>query len=217
MNYLNVMYDKKIKPVTDYPAQLCTYLCERFNLKGNLLDAGCGRGDFAHAFRWVNLRVEGLDGEVISENNLVVCKTDFDTDSFPYPDNHFDTVFSKSVIEHLENPEHYLKECLRVLKPGGRLILLTPDWFSQKDIFYDDPTHRHPYTVEGISNIMKMVGFANIEAEKFYQVPIVWRHPIMKVLCCILQHFIPVRWGLKNNFLRFSIELMVLGTGVKHG
>lgn len=51
----------------------------------------------------------------------------FSTDTFPYDDNTFDVITNIEVIEHLENPYHFLREVARILKPGGRLILSTPN------------------------------------------------------------------------------------------
>lgn len=52
---------------------------------------------------------------------------DFSTDVFPYEDATFDGLTSIEVIEHLENPYHFLRESARILKPGGILILSTPN------------------------------------------------------------------------------------------
>ena len=237
MSYLSVMYDEQEKPVTQYPEQLIDHLCSRFTMPDQacVLDTGCGRGDFALAFvnrpevEYVfagDKDFESIPEHIKCHKNIICDYAYFDEEDWknyekPHhlltKDNSFDVIFSKSVIEHLKNPEHYLSECLRVLKPGGQFILLTPDWISQHTIFYNDPTHCHPYTVEGVSNSMKMAGFASVKAEKFYQVPIVWKHPIVKVVCRLLQLLIPVHWGIKNHFIRFSIEHMVLGTGTKRG
>ena len=46
----------------------------------------------------------------------------------PFPDASFDAVFSHALFEHLGEPVHAARECLRVLKPGGVIGLATPDW-----------------------------------------------------------------------------------------
>jgi SAM-dependent methyltransferase len=48
----------------------------------------------------------------------------------PFPDGHFDYVFSVEGIEHFESPWKFIKDLCRVLKPGGRLIITTPNTFS---------------------------------------------------------------------------------------
>ncbi len=52
---------------------------------------------------------------------------DFSADRFPYEDDSFDALTSIEVIEHLENPYHFLREAARILKPGGVFILSTPN------------------------------------------------------------------------------------------
>jgi ubiquinone/menaquinone biosynthesis C-methylase UbiE len=48
----------------------------------------------------------------------------------PYPDESFDYVFSLQGLEHFEGPWIFVKEACRVLKPGGRLFVSTPNTFS---------------------------------------------------------------------------------------
>lgn len=52
---------------------------------------------------------------------------DFSADHFPYSDAEFDAITNIEVIEHLENPYHFLRECARILKKEGTLIVSTPN------------------------------------------------------------------------------------------
>ena len=48
----------------------------------------------------------------------------------PYPDNHFDTILSHEVLEHVQDDRKSIKEMVRVLKPGGRVIIFVPNrWY----------------------------------------------------------------------------------------
>ncbi|MBC7748389.1 MAG: class I SAM-dependent methyltransferase, partial [Methylotenera sp.] len=49
----------------------------------------------------------------------------------PFQDNMFDLVFSTFVLEHSTNPSLLLKECTRILKPSGKLIILCPDFLNR--------------------------------------------------------------------------------------
>lgn len=219
-NYLNVVYNQNVRPFTKYPSQLVSHLFNRFNMKKSdtLLDVGCGRGDFTKGFKDLGLEVSGIDfqkSDLEMLNNIKVQYANIEKESFPFENEMFDFVFSKSVIEHLWNPEHFIKECCRVLKKDGRIIIMTPDWQSQRLIFYDDYTHRHPYTPTALKDLLKIYGFKEVSAEIFYQLPVLWKHPRLKIFSKFLQLFGPVKRIYKNKFIRWSRELMVLGTGKK--
>jgi SAM-dependent methyltransferase len=218
-NYIDIHFNKNIRPVTDYPKKLCRYLFQRYEIKQGmtLLDAGCGRGDFMIEFQKLGLETIGLDLVRSNLNNLEIKinKVNFETDRFPLPDNSVDIVFSKSVVEHLRNTENYLKEAYRVLRPGGKIILMTPDWQSQRYVFYYDYTHIRPYISPGIENMLTIFDFKETRAELFYQLPLVWRMPILKIFLKPLRLIWPVKKINKNNFFRWSRELMILGMGVK--
>ena len=221
-SYLNTIYSQKFTPMgSNYPSQLVQHLIEKFNLKAGdkVLDVGCGRGDFSKAFMEAGLKVSGLDREktntdLLSHINVKYC--DCDHEKFPFPDNSFDMVFSKSVIEHMYDPDHFMTEQLRVLKTGGRLIILTPDWVSQMKIFWNDHTHRRPYTVEGVRRILMIYGLKNTENRLFYQYPLYWKYPFFLLIAKTLGLLGPVRKLYKNKFYRWSRELMILGTGIKN-
>lgn len=220
-NYLKVRYDKNTKPYTAYPSRLCRYLFERFGMKNGdkFLDIGCGRGEFTKGFKDLGLEVSGIDREKGDSEMLqgieVSLSSDLENNPFPFENSSFDIVFSKSVIEHISNPNNFMRETLRVLKPGGRVITMTPDWHSQMFIFYDDPTHVHPYTQTGLRDLIAMHGLKESKAELFYQLPAVWRYPFLKIICKSLQLLGPVKKIYKNKFIRWSRELMILGTGIK--
>ena len=59
-------------------------------------------------------------------------------EEIPYENDYFDVVYSKSVIEHFYHPEKLVAQIYRVLKPGGLVITMTPDWEHHFKNFYDD-------------------------------------------------------------------------------
>lgn len=218
MSYLSTFYDLKSKPYTSYPELLTKYLFERFNLTTGscLLEPGVGRGEHLKLFNKLGLDVEGFDvtkDAIDYSPELNITILDSDNDKWPYEDSTFDIVYSKSFIEHLNDPTKYVRESFRVLKPGGLLLTLTPDWEVNYKKFYDDYTHIKPFTKISLHNIQVAEGFEDVKVYKFRQLPIVWKYPALNWVCATIAPFVPVRTNQK--FLRWSRELMLVGIGKK--
>ncbi len=96
---------------------------------------------------------------------------------------------------------------------NGIFLTLTPDWQSHYKIFFDEFTHRKPFTTVALSDAYKMYGFKDINVYKFRQLPIVWKYPILNYFCALISTLIPVR--TENKFFRWSRELMLIGVGKK--
>ncbi|MDD3847466.1 MAG: class I SAM-dependent methyltransferase [Syntrophorhabdaceae bacterium] len=217
-DYLDVVYSQKERPYTDYPARLCLHLFHRFRMAPGMafLEAGCGRGEFLKVFRDLGLNACGVDiSRKAPEFNpdIPVKVSDIEREGIPHGDNTFDIVYSKSVLEHFREPERYMEEAVRVLRPGGMLITLVPDWESCYKIYFDDHTHRSPFSLVSLGDIYKMHGLVDIDVFKFRQLPLVWKYPALNYLCRAVSPFVPVRTKIKP--LRWSRELMLCGYGTK--
>ena len=183
--YLSTKYSIERAPKTNYPANLAKYISTKFfKKKGSLLELGCGRGDFVEAFYNEGHNVVGSDispntPELISPHPCLVV--DILSTPLPVEDNTFDFVFSKSVIEHLNNPMPFLNESLRVLKSGGCAVIMTPSWMHHRwGPFYLDHTHVTPFTKPSLREALQMAGFENVSVLHFYQFPFLWKYPFLK-------------------------------------
>jgi SAM-dependent methyltransferase len=80
--------------------------------------------------------------------------------SVPSKDESFDLVLSTQVLEHVGEPDRYLAECYRVLRPGGRLLLSTHGIF----VYHPDPDDYWRWTCAGLQRVVTSAGF---EVERF--------------------------------------------------
>ncbi len=78
-----------------------------------ILNCGCGKDIYGTDF---------IDKYPLRKE---VIKWDADKDKIPFPDNTFDEVHTVWLLEHLRNPGFFLDECFRVLKPNGKMTLIT--------------------------------------------------------------------------------------------
>lgn len=218
-NYLKVVYNAKDRPFTEYPDKLTHYLAERYELKeGNkILDLGCGRGEFLRGFMQCGLKGFGVDRgdsakQICPEAEIIISDLE---EALPYPDNYFDYVYSKSVIEHFYYPEKLVSEIYRILKPGGIVITMTPDWETVYKTFYEDCTHRTPFTRTSLRNIFLINGFDSVLCEKFRQLPFIWRYPLAWPLCSLIAFLTPKGLKKHSKLVRFSKEIMLLCSATK--
>ena len=224
-NYIDVVYSTEKKPFSDYPPKLIKQLVKKYkiNLNSSILELGCGRGEFLNEFTNLGMKGYGTDVSGYAKDfckNAEIKISDITKEKLPYPDNHFDIVYSKSFIEHFYYPEIVFEEAYRVLKPSGMFINLTPEWKYFYKTFYEDYTHRTPFTEKSLRDIHSIHGFKNIEVESFKQLPILWSNNfflrnIFKFLSELTRIFVPEYFRMKFKWIRFSKEIMLLSFATK--
>ncbi|MFN2507440.1 MAG: class I SAM-dependent methyltransferase [Chthoniobacterales bacterium] len=100
------------------------------DIRGDYLDVGAGNGDLIdriiREFR-VTPRACDYRDDLMTVGDLWVDVVDLNTGPLPYPDASFDLVTCTEVIEHLEHYEGVMREISRVLRPGGVLVVSTPN------------------------------------------------------------------------------------------
>lgn len=87
------------------------------------LDIGCRDGYFSELLKRKGYQVDSVDVEPKYKHAKVLDANK----RMPWPSKTFDLIWCSEVIEHLYNPRYTLSEFRRILKPGGRLIITTPN------------------------------------------------------------------------------------------
>jgi 2-polyprenyl-3-methyl-5-hydroxy-6-metoxy-1,4-benzoquinol methylase len=112
-----------------------------------ILDMGCGMGWFANQLAQFGPTM-GID---LSDDAIEQARAKFPQVAFQagnvlemeLPDQHFDVVVSQEVIAHVPDQAAYLERAARVLKPGGHLILTTPNRFVHERVEWPDQPPGH--------------------------------------------------------------------------
>jgi 2-polyprenyl-3-methyl-5-hydroxy-6-metoxy-1,4-benzoquinol methylase len=151
----------EMKSIPDTLDHKNSYVIKRFLLTRDLIlainpktivDIGCNNGLlFSLLDEGIEKHgVDLLEKPQFQENGIIYKKYDIST-GLPYADATFDVVNSSEVIEHLMDTESFLQECYRVLKPGGRIVISTPnlhywrniiEWLKGNQFFFVD-YHKH--------------------------------------------------------------------------
>lgn len=142
---------------------------------GKLLDVGCGGGRFLNRMKKRGWRVEGIDFDAQAIEKATArygIKAHIgDLTQCALPSDSFDAITMSQTIEHLYDPYATLTESLRILKPGGLLVMTTPNAKSlgagEFGAFWrgwEAPRHLHLFSVESLRLLAQRAGFEVIDA-----------------------------------------------------
>lgn len=116
-----------------------------------LVDFGCGDMPYRSIIEPLTGKYLGVD---LKMNPKAEHHIDFDSKT-TLPDNYADIILSNQVLEHVDTPSGYLQEALRILKPGGSIILSTHGyWF-----YHPTPNDYWRWTSAGLRKTVEAEGF----------------------------------------------------------
>ena len=142
---------------------------------GRLLEIGCGDGQFLDRMKGFGWTVEGVDFDAKAAD---AAKEKFGIDvkvgrleEMRYPDGSFDAVTMRHVIEHVFDPIATMREVRRILKPGGIVVVLTPNADSLGLRTYgpnwrglEPPRHIHIFTPRTLDHVASKAGLETVRA-----------------------------------------------------
>lgn len=135
---------------------LQAYFLALEHVEGDLLEIGCGEGRGIPVLLDHSRTYTGIDkiGEVIENLRSVYPDHNFLQTNLPpisgLQDNSFDSIVSFQVIEHIRQDREYLKEIYRLLRPGGKALLTTP---NIKKTLTRNPWHIREYTAAQLKSL----------------------------------------------------------------
>lgn len=137
--------------------------------RGRLLDVGCGNGGFLTRMRDLGWDVAGVEPDPVAGglardySGLDVVVGTLHEASFPAAS--FDVITMSHVIEHVPDPGQTIRQCRRLLAPGGRLLMVTPNtrclarrWFGPSWMGWSTPQHLMLFTPELLNRLTQEAG-----------------------------------------------------------
>jgi len=135
-----------------------------------LLDVGCGNGQFLARMRKIGWEVIGveLDKQAVdvARDMLGIYVYHGSLEEAKFSEDSFDAITMHHVIEHLFDPIGTLKECHRLLKPGGKLVVVTPNidslghkLFKEAWRGLEPPRHLYIFSTNNIKICARRAGF----------------------------------------------------------
>lgn len=147
------------------------------NLQGNLLDVGCSNGEFLflakkRGFKTFGVEVNKNTANIAINNGFKVFNGTLEEAKFK--NNYFSVIFLGDIIEHVARPDMLVKECKRILKRGGIMVISTPnmDCFFAKATYVMCKLFRFPWSILrppyhlflfSESNLKKFISTLNFE------------------------------------------------------
>ncbi len=127
-------------------------------MRGRVVDLGCGTAPYREDILGVAGSYVGVDWPgTMHDTGRVDVFADVSA-PLPFADACADTVTVFKVLEHLREPGMFLRECFRVLRPGGHVIILVP--FLHQ--VHEAPHDYFRYTRYGLEYLLKRAGFEDV-------------------------------------------------------
>lgn len=124
------------------------------------LDVGCGRKPYQHLFHTTSYI--GLEYDTPQNRQSKNADFFYDGKNFPFLDAEFDSIICNEVLEHVFNPDEFLSEIIRVLKPQGKMLMTVPFVWDEHEQPYDYAR----YSSFGLKHLLEKNGFEILEQKK---------------------------------------------------
>ena len=188
-----------------------------FPERSRVLDAGCGGGHVSEVLAEWGCQVTGVDVdcqdaalERLQQGGGIFCEAS--AEALPFPDAQFDAALVKDAFHHMENPVKALQELIRVVRPGGPIVIIEANRFNP--VFYLHLTlfgHHNHFTRRGLRRFLAAAGPAAITMAESRCLP--WDAPWLLAFLDFAEEILE-RIKIFNPWLTYQIAV-ILGKGSK--
>ena len=166
-----------------------------------VLDLGCSNGDLGR-YKPASVQVYGLDLDPLllakAQHFEIVQEWDLDRpDPLPFPDDYFDAVVAKDILEHLQKPWRTLAETRRVMRPGG--LLLASVICERGHRTWSDYTHVRGFTMRSARQLFADAGLEVLSTWRMGGVPLTSRLNVIGLIPYLLR-FSPFDWLWTSSY-----------------
>jgi SAM-dependent methyltransferase len=160
----------------------------RQRLTGTLVDLGCGERPYEAFLSGACERYVGVDWSATPHTLRADVLADLNL-PLPFADGSVDSVVSLSVMEHLAEPQAFLAEAARVLRPGGTMLVQVP--FQWR--VHEAPHDYFRFTRFGLERLFARAGFADVAVEATTGFWVMWTVKLNYQLKRLVRGPAPVR------------------------
>jgi SAM-dependent methyltransferase len=186
---------------------LCDYLARYVGPGAEVLELGAGWCDFSNLIRARRVVAMDLDATVSrAAASHVEAQVGDCTDLSRFADGSFDVVFASNLLEHLDRGQsnRLLGGAARVLRPGGRLILMQPNFRLDPGRYFDDFTHVSVFTDQSLCDYLTSLGWrVQVRQARFMPLTLKSRGSGLSFL---------VPWYLRSPIKPLAGQMLVVAT-----
>ena len=166
-------------------------------MSGRLLDVGCGQKPYKSLFvanEYIGLEIDTPENRKIKPADLF-----YDGKIIPFQDSKFDGVICNQVLEHIFEPDQFLKEVHRVIKPDGMLLLTVPFIWDE----HEQPWDYARYSSFGLTSLLKKNGFDVLVLNKV-------NDDVRALFQLINSYIFKVFWP-KSSIMKMCVLVFIMG------
>jgi len=165
-------------------------------ISGRTLDIGCGSKPYEQLYG--STEYVGLEYDTPQNRSSKKAEHFYDGKTFPFEDGEFDSLVANEVFEHVFNPDRFLDEAHRVLKPGGMVLMTMPFVWDE----HEQPHDFARYSSFGIRHLLEKHGFEVIEQRKSMD--------DVRVIFQLINAYIYKKTVTGNGWVNFATTLLLM-------